>query len=121
MSSFDKIERAAREAARRSTHETFNLGAVLVARGSIVSTSCNIRGFGGLDMKYDTHAEARLLDNPPAIARSNAEVYVCRLAPSGRLAMSRPCESCQRILKSRNVSRVFYTDSEGNWQRLELD
>lgn len=51
------------------------------------------------------HAEqriARKLDKGSA-------VYVARQHRNGDYAMARPCSSCERILRSRKVSRVFYT------------
>jgi deoxycytidylate deaminase len=120
MKVIDKYERAAKQAAKKSTHRTFNLGAVLVAKGSIVATGCNLAGFGGLEMKYGNHAEARILDNPPTIAKKGAVLYVVRLTKSGKFAMSKPCKSCTRMIKMRNVSKVYYTDHDGIWQKMEL-
>ena len=116
---FDKIERECIAVAKCSSHKTFNIGAVLVAKGSIVATACNLAGTtGGLENKFSGHAEARLLDSPPAIAAKGAEVYVLRLAKSGKLSMARPCPSCQHWLELREVSRCYYTDELGIWQRL---
>lgn len=37
-------------------------------------------------------------------------VYVARVRrDNGKMAMSRPCRDCERVLRSRGVRKVFYT------------
>lgn len=62
------------------------------------------------------HAEqriARKLDK-------GSVVYVARVLRNGAYAMAKPCDSCQRILKSRKVAKVFYTIAPKHFGVLEF-
>lgn len=57
----------------------------------------------------ESHAEARLTRK----LGFGATVYVARLARgTGELAMARPCECCQAVLKAFRVKKVYYTISQ---------
>lgn len=63
------------------------------------------------------HAEARLAKK----LGFSATVYVARVAKGTReLAMARPCEICQNILRAYRVKRVFYTISPNRWGMLDM-
>lgn len=53
---------------------------------------------------------------------TGAIVYVARVRKSdGTLAMSRPCPGCERVLRSRGVSKVYYTISPTSYGVWNLD
>lgn len=58
------------------------------------------------------HAESRLAKK----LDFGATVYVARVMKgNGNLAMSRPCECCQAILRAFRVKKVYYTISNNQW------
>lgn len=60
----------------------------------------------------ESHAESRLTKK----IGFGGIVYVARVARgSGELAMSRPCECCQNILKFFRVKKVYYTINNTQW------
>lgn len=60
----------------------------------------------------DSHAEARLTRK----LGFGATVYVARVQKgNGELAMARPCECCQGILRAFRVKKVYYTISNNQW------
>lgn len=92
----------------------FKLGACLVdRRGRIVTSKHN---------EYKTHPIlARFTEYPCLHAESNCiishgldnchglELYVCRVRHDGSLAMSKPCETCEALMREVGISRVYYT------------
>src|ERR1700743_1136241 len=48
-------------------------------------------------------------------------VYVARIRLlNGEYALSRPCHSCQKVLKSKKVKRVYYTISNNEYGVMDL-
>jgi len=60
------------------------------------------------------HCEARLVRK----LDYGAVVYVARTLASGAWAMAKPCPTCQARLRAARVSRVFYTEGQGQWGTL---
>jgi hypothetical protein len=59
-----------------------------------------------------SHAEVRLTKK----LGFGATIYVARVARgSGELAMARPCECCQSVIKAFRVKKVYYTISHNQW------
>ena len=63
------------------------------------------------------HAEWRLAKK----LDTGAVVYVARMRKDGTLAMARPCPGCERVLRSRKVSRVYYTVNQTTYGVWDLD
>jgi hypothetical protein len=63
------------------------------------------------------HAEWRLAKK----LDTGAVVYVARVKKDGSLAMARPCGGCERVLRSRKVSRVYYTVNATTYGVWDLD
>jgi tRNA(Arg) A34 adenosine deaminase TadA len=57
------------------------------------------------------HAESRVLRKSDA----GCTLYVARVTRDGRWAMSKPCPSCQKIIRSKRVKKVYYTIGEGEY------
>lgn len=47
-------------------------------------------------------------------------VYVARTLADGRLGMARPCEDCEKALRYRGVTKVFYTISDSEYGVLHM-
>jgi deoxycytidylate deaminase len=109
--SFDYFRLAAKVATSKDDERNFCIGAVAVrSDGAIV---CAANGPTRLSPSYTgnvkfppAHAEARLCRKLDV----GTVVYLVRIRKdNGEYAMAMPCKSCQRILKSRGVARVYYT------------
>jgi len=60
----------------------------------------------------ESHAEVRLTRK----LGFGATVYVARVTRNdGGLAMARPCECCQHVLKAFRVKRVYYSINNFEW------
>lgn len=62
------------------------------------------------------HAESRLMRKCGA----NSRVYVARVRRDGTAALSRPCASCESLMRKRHVETVYYTISETEWGVIQL-
>lgn len=95
----------------------YRMGCVVVRGGRVIATSVNRKGSGSLKHSaYEDykgiHAElGAILQLNPAMLR-NATVYVSGLTKGDNFCYSRPCESCQEMLKQMGVKcAVFHTNS----------
>jgi tRNA(Arg) A34 adenosine deaminase TadA len=69
------------------------------------------------DVCPTAHAEARLARKLDA----GSVVYVARVRrDNGKMAMSKPCAHCERILKNRGVKRIEYSINEHEFGILEF-
>ena len=67
---------------------------------------------------YDAHAESLACTHSKKF--DSPDLYVTRYLATGQVTMAKPCKHCQIAIKRTNIKRVFYTDWDGNWQRLIL-
>jgi tRNA(Arg) A34 adenosine deaminase TadA len=65
-----------------------------------------------------THAELDVILKSGLEDLNDHSIIVLRVDRKGRLANSKPCPGCLSLLKSYNVEEVFYSDSEGNIEKL---
>jgi tRNA(Arg) A34 adenosine deaminase TadA len=65
-----------------------------------------------------THAELDVILKSGLEDLNDHSMIVLRVDRKGRLANSKPCPGCLSLLKSYNVEEVFYSDSEGNIEKL---
>lgn len=42
-------------------------------------------------------------------------IYVARVRSNGEFANARPCQACQKVMKSRGVKKVYYTCSNNEF------
>ena len=47
-------------------------------------------------------------------------VYVARFLSDGTPTMARPCRFCQKHLYANGITRVRYTDWNGQWKKMLL-
>lgn len=91
-----------------------HIGAVGIRRDGTIVQSWN---GSATDVMPMAHAEARLAKKLDA----GSVVYVARVRrDNGKLAMSKPCAHCERILRNRGISRVTYTINENEYGVLEF-
>ena len=119
--------RAAQAVSTLSDFKRVNVGAVLIYKHRIASSSCNSQRTHPLQQKLNKerfeeetpaklHAEVScllpLLGNKD-IKWRDCELYVYREHKKGGLAMSRPCPSCQKLIKDLGIRIVHYTTDDG--------
>lgn len=119
--------RASAAVSTMSDFKRVNVGAVLVYKHRIISSSCNSQRTHPLQQKLNKerfeeetparlHAEVSclipLLGNKD-IRWRDCELYVYREYKRGGLAMSRPCPSCQKLIKELGIKTVHYTTDGG--------
>jgi tRNA(Arg) A34 adenosine deaminase TadA len=65
-----------------------------------------------------THAELDVILKSGLEDLNDHSMIVLRVDRKGRLANSKPCPGCLSLLKSYNVEEVFYSDTDGNIEKL---
>ena len=65
-----------------------------------------------------THAELDVILKSGLDNLDDHSMIVLRVDRKGRLANSKPCPGCLSLLRSYNVSEVFYSDTKGNIEKL---
>ena len=119
--------RAAQAVSTLSDFKRVNVGAVLIYKHRIASSAWNSQRTHPLQQKLNKerfeeetpaklHAEVScllpLLGNKD-IKWRDCELYVYREYKKGGLAMSRPCQSCQKLIKDLGIRIVHYTTDNG--------
>ncbi len=66
------------------------------------------------------HAESHAITRCRPDELQGADIIIARCRPSGKPGLAKPCEICERILRSRGVRRVFYTINSENSENPEL-
>lgn len=67
-----------------------------------------------------THAEVAALMKVPRQSRHLVRLHVMRLRKNGVVTMAKPCPLCQVFLCGAGVTKVWYTNWQGQWERLSL-
>ena len=83
-------------------------------RGDPIQKKINVYRFND-DVKHCAHAEVMALK--PLIGRKdiefkNVELYLYREYKNGELAMSKPCASCNALIRSLGVRYIYYTGNQ---------
>lgn len=125
----------AREASTQATYRGSHnfapaIGAVAIYKGSIVATAYNANKTSPLQAKYNVyrfkdsttldkvHAEISLIQKirwkfGDSIDWSKVQIYLYREYKDGKLAPSRPCESCLTLIKELGIKKIYYTTEDG--------
>ena len=131
MDCLTKTERAyfnaAKSVSELSNHNQYKLGCVVVRGHRIISSGCNsTTKCDPIQARLDTdkygcecpgkvHAEISAL--LPFIKSkediSGASIYVHRRHKNGVLAKARPCSTCEAVIKSMGIKKVYYTVENG--------
>jgi len=112
MSVWKYFEVAARVATMKDDRRTFRLGAVGVRTDGVMVAACNGPVRKHTDVVKQAHAESRLIRK----LDKGSVVYVVRIArEDDEYRIARPCRACQVALKSRKVSKVYYTVGPGEY------
>lgn len=109
---------AALSEARKSSYKV-PMGAVVVYKNKIVGRGCNIAHSTG-EINDGIHAEIAAINDATAKYRKDSILVVGRTNKNDELAIAKPCQSCETILKKLGVKRVWFSTETG-WQRMDLN
>jgi deoxycytidylate deaminase len=121
------------EASFRSNCPHYMVGAVLMRRGRVVNAGWNWFKKSAPDSKtrhHGLHAEfcavrhyskrKEFQSGYDLDSLSGCTMFVARTTRTGRVAMSKPCEGCQNLLRLLNLRKVYYTNETGGISELAL-
>jgi deoxycytidylate deaminase len=102
--------------------QLFHVAAILIRGKSIIRISCNsnkthprARRLYQQGVDYQMHAEMDAL----RFAKPGDILYVLRVGRDGKtLRMAKPCAHCQKHIKDHGIVKVYYTNHEGQWEKL---
>lgn len=114
---------AAKAVSELSDHPSHKLGCVIVDKHRIISSGCNsITKCHPLQARLDTerygvpcpgkrHAEvdALLPLIRDKVDLKNAAIYVFRQTKNKKPAIAKPCSSCEKLIRSLGIRKVYYT------------
>lgn len=95
------------------------MGAVVIQKNKIVGRGHNIAHSTG-EINDGIHAEISAINNTTAKYRKGSVLVVGRVNKNSELAIAKPCQSCETILKKLGVKRVWYSTELG-WQKMDLN
>ncbi len=102
----------------------FHVAAILRRGGNIVRVGINsfkthprfMRTYPDGSSAAHMHAEMDVL----RFAQPGDELEVMRFLKCGDFGMAKPCKYCSKYIREAGISRVRYTDNEGNWKVIKL-
>ena len=129
----ERFFKFAREASKKSDYTGSSsspaIGAVAVRNKSIVAEAWNTNRTSPLQARYNvyryrndttpakSHCEVSLIQRlrwkAGDIDWSKIDIYIYRELKNGKLANSRPCPSCMKLLRDQGLKRIFYTTENG--------
>lgn len=104
-------------AAAKDDDRGFRLAAMGFRKDGAIVRSRNGHPKYWMQPTIQAHAETRLAKKLDV----GSIVVVIRILANGKLAMAKPCHNCERVLRSRRVSKVIYSDDNGELQTMILD
>ncbi len=96
--------------ASQSWHPNMYHASIVIRGGAIVSTGFNT---------MSTHAEVMALRDLWPSERKGTKLWSIRVTPGGRFANARPCPECLEKIREAGVKMVYYTDDNGNVQKMK--
>ena len=106
------MEKLAKRAATEALNSPlpYQLGSLVIKGGKTLAIGYN---------NGKKHAEVHALTQLTVKQAKGGDLIVVRVNKKG-LAMSKPCKNCQATIMLYGIKRVYYTDSDGNIQKLML-
>jgi deoxycytidylate deaminase len=111
------------QASHRCKHQAF-----LLRKNKIVAIGINNTKTHPDNLKFayrypqaqGTHAEFKACLKGNKASYKGYELVVIRVDNNGQLAMSKPCEGCQRMLEHYQVDTIWYTNRKGEFEVLPI-
>lgn len=123
----------AKAVSKTSDFPKHRIGCAVVYKHRLISSGCNRQTthpkqrelnkerFEEDSIHHWKHAELSALlplMNRKDIEWNKVKLYLYREFKNGNKALSRPCKSCQRLIKELGIKRVFYTTNSGYIQEI---
>lgn len=64
------------------------------------------------------HAEFAAIIGNHKFDMLGASIFVVRLTPAGTARMAKPCPECQKVILAAGISKIFYTNFDGEVEKL---
>ena len=108
-------------AAHNGQHRQHQMGAILTHSGRIISIGMNShKSHPKMGRVKTLHAEVSCLIGVRYQDLKGSTMYVARVNKNGKVGMAKPCSICQAVLAEYNVLRIYYTNSAGQIEKMEL-
>lgn len=111
-----------RKKVQKSTVDCARVVAIAVASGSPRAVAVNMRATCGGITPWTIHAEEMLVRKMRRLRLrerfGSPTVYVVRFNKAMQRRPSKPCASCERMLRQYGFSDVWYVGSDGLFERL---
>lgn len=118
--------KAAKAVSEMSDFKQQHIGCVAVSGHKIISSGYNSCKTNPMQKRFNKHrfdvdtphtVHAELACLLPLIQRkdinfSDVSLYIYREHKSGELAISRPCASCEALIKSLGIRNIYYTGNK---------
>ena len=118
--------KAARAMSELSNFKQHHIGCVAVYKHKIIASGFNSYKTNPTQKRLNTHRfeadtpatiHAELSCLLPLINRrdiefSNVSLYIYREYKSGELALAKPCASCEALIRSLGIRRIYYTGNK---------
>lgn len=115
--------------AKESTSE-YRHGAVLCKAGAVVAHGVNqVRRRltmeeikAGAPVKLTVHAEEAAIVQVRHFIQDmgDLDLYVARVDKGDGIRNSKPCPTCEAMIRVSNIKRVFYSTDDGHWDCLKV-
>lgn len=66
------------------------------------------------------HAESSALTGTRRYDLCKADIFVVRLGKDGSLKMAKPCKLCEKLLRAACIKRVYFSNYDGEIEKLTL-
>lgn len=111
----------AKQVALNNGHEfhiaAYTKGSHIIGTNSTRNSARYIRRFQDGTVSHDVHAEVDLILK---LREKPERIWVVRFNDKGEPTMAMPCFSCKNFLRIKGIKIVYYTDWDGQWQRMDL-
>lgn len=105
-------EAAIRKIAKRSDHRWAHHVAILVGGGETLAVGYNR---GSLHAEEMAIRKLEMSGSPKA-----SRLYSIRIRRDGKFGASRPCPSCEALIRSVGIRYVFYNNYDGQQEKMIL-
>lgn len=116
--------RLAEKQAKKSPFLKHRVGAVIMKGSRVLSTGFNSIRYSKVSKQPTSHAEAaaicKLLKDGRLADLCGSDLYVTRFTKSGSVSCARPCSSCEQLIRSVGIRKVFYTDFDGQTKEMKV-
>lgn len=104
-------DKVVRNLAEKSDHRWAHHVAIITRGRVIVAVGYN---------KGTIHAEEMAIRKMLFLRERGSRLYSVRIRRDGRNGASKPCLACERVIRDAGIRYVFFSDYDGNQERMML-